>query len=148
MKKYLLHLVRFVLSFIFIWAFFDKLFGLGFATSAERAWINGGSPTYGFLTNAVKGPFAELFQSLVGQGWVDWLFMIGLLGVGISLLTGIALRFAGIAGAILMVLMYLAVLPPENNPLFDDHIVYALILLYFATHAHRSVRKNEPLPSN
>jgi hypothetical protein len=43
---------RVVLGFEFLWAFLDKTFGLGYATPAERAWINGGSPTKGFLRSA------------------------------------------------------------------------------------------------
>jgi thiosulfate dehydrogenase (quinone) large subunit len=42
--------VRVVLGAIFFWAFLDKLLGLGYATKASSAWINGGSPTRGFLT--------------------------------------------------------------------------------------------------
>lgn len=120
--------LRIGLGFIFLWAFVDKTFGLGFATTAERAWINGGSPTYGFLTMATKGPFALFFQSLAGNTLVDWLFMLGLLGVGISLLFNYFVRLGSIAGILMLVLMYLAVLPPENNPIIDDHIIYALIL--------------------
>ena len=37
--------LRIVLGFTFLWAFVDKLFGLGYATPSERSWINGGSPT-------------------------------------------------------------------------------------------------------
>jgi thiosulfate dehydrogenase [quinone] large subunit len=64
------------MGLIFLWAFFDKLLGLGFATKAENAWINGGSPTSGFLLHGTKGPFAEFFQSLAGIPTVDWLFMV------------------------------------------------------------------------
>ena len=45
-------MLRFAMGFIFLWAFFDKVFGLGFATTADKAWIRGGSPTTGFLANA------------------------------------------------------------------------------------------------
>src|SRR3546814_5818912 len=30
---------------VFLWAFLDKLFGLGYSTPSERSWLNGGSPT-------------------------------------------------------------------------------------------------------
>ena len=79
MEKIIYLKLRFIMAFIFLWAFFDKTFGLGFATPTERAWIHGGSPTFGFLTNAVKGPFVDLFHSLARIGAVDWLFMLGLL---------------------------------------------------------------------
>lgn len=121
---------RIALGFLFLWAFFDKLFGLGFATAAERAWVSGGSPTTGFLKMGVNpdSPFAATFSSLAGQAWVDWLFMFGLLGVGVALLLGIGLRIAAVAGSALMLLMWAALIPLENNPVVDDHIVYALVL--------------------
>ena len=48
--------IRISLGWIFLWAFVDKLFGLGFATPSARSWLNGGSPTKGFLANAATGP--------------------------------------------------------------------------------------------
>lgn len=125
-------MLRISIGFVFLWAFFDKLLGLGFSTLSERAWIAGGSPTTGYLMNATKGPFANVFQSLAGNPLIDYLFMLGLLGVGLAFILGISLRFASIAGATMMVLMYLSAAPPENNPLVDDHIIYALVLLVLA----------------
>src|SRR3989344_6132089 len=127
--------LRLVMSFIFLWAFVDKVFGLGFATTEANAWINGGSPTLGFLTHAVKGPFAHFFTSLAGQPFVDWLFMLGLLFIGLTLLLNRYVFWGGIAGAVMVMLMWLAVLPPENNPIVDDHIVYALLLTLLALRA-------------
>lgn len=124
--------LRLSMGFIFLWAFLDKTFGLGFATVSEKAWTNGGSPTYGFLTHAVKGPFAEFFTSLAGNNLVDWLFMLGLLGVGVTLLVNRFVILGALAGSAMLLLMYLAVLPPENNPLIDDHIVYILVLALIA----------------
>jgi len=133
MKRTILGLVRVLLGWTFLWAFFDKLFGLGFATTAEKAWISGGSPTYGFLTHATKGPLIDFYQALAGQAWVDWVFMIGILLIGVSLITGIWVKYSGWFGALLMILMFTAgFLPPENNPIIDDHIIYAILLIYFA----------------
>lgn len=128
--------LRFVMAFIFLWAFFDKVFGLGFATTSEKAWINGGSPTFGFLSHA-KGPFGSFFQSLAGLTIVDWMFMLGLLFIGLTLLLNKYLFWGGIAGAIMMVLMWLAVLFPENNPIVDEHIVYAIVLFILGMKSKR-----------
>lgn len=135
MKTKILSVLRYALSFVFLWAFFDKTFGLGFTTTVEKAWINGGSPTYGFLTMGTKGPFAEFFQGLAGMQVTDWLFMAGLLGIGISLLLNKYIKLGAYAGALMMLLMYLAALFPENNPIIDDHIIYALVLVFFAQSA-------------
>ena len=73
---------RFSLGWVFLWAFLDKTFGLGYATKAEDAWLDGGSPTYGFLNFAATGPFEDFYKSIAGDAWADWLFMIGLAGSG------------------------------------------------------------------
>lgn len=122
-------LSRVSLGWIFLWAYLDKLFGLGFATKPEASWLAGGSPTSGFLGRGTSGPFAGVFQALAGQAWVDWLFMIGLLLIGLALILGVGMRIATTSGAILLFLMWLAVLPKENNPFMDDHIIYIFILM-------------------
>ncbi|WP_212723122.1 DoxX family membrane protein [Nocardioides jishulii] len=120
-------LTRIAIGWVFLWAFLDKTFGLGYATPADRAWIEGGSPTAGFLSG-VQGPFAELFNNMAGQAWADWLFMIGLLGIGVALMLGVFMNLAAASGAVMLVLMWAAVLPLDNNPFMDDHLVYALVL--------------------
>ena len=124
--------LRYVMSFIFLWAFFDKTFGLGFATKSAGAWIHGGSPTAGFLSHAVKGPFVDFFHSLSGMVIVDWLFMLGLLGVGLTLLVNKYVKWGAIAGSIMFALMYVSLMMPENNPIIDEHIVYILVLFLIA----------------
>ena len=126
--RFMMAATRLALGWIFLWAFLDKTFGLGRATPSEGAWVDGGSPTEGFLANAPTGPFADFYNDIAGAAWADWLFMIGLAGIGIALVLGVAMRIAAVSGAVLLVMMWSAVLPPENNPFMDDHIVYALVL--------------------
>ena len=123
-----LGVLRITLGSIFLWAFFDKLLGLGYSTLPAKSWLAGSSPTSGFLKGAA-GTFASQFQMLAGNPVVDWLFMLGLLGIGLALVLGIALRIATISGVVLMLLMWLAVFPPKTNPIVDDHIIYALVLM-------------------
>jgi thiosulfate dehydrogenase [quinone] large subunit len=130
--RYVGAVIRISLGWVFLWAFLDKFFGLGYATPPEGAWLEGGQPTAGFLGNATTGPFADFYQGLAGQVWLDWVFMIGLLGIGLALLLGIGMRIAAAAGALMLVLMWTAVLPPANNPFMDDHLVYALVLVALA----------------
>jgi thiosulfate dehydrogenase [quinone] large subunit len=124
--------LRLALGWTFLWAFVDKVFGLGFATEEKAAWINGGHPTQGFLKFAATGPFKDFYNSIAGAAWADWLFMTGLLGIGLALTLGIGLRIAAAAGTTLLVLMWTAVLPPENNPFMDDHLIYAGVLVTLA----------------
>jgi len=51
--------------------------------------------------------------------------------IGLSLILGVFMRMAIFSGSLMLVLMYLAVLPPEHNPIIDDHIIYSLVLISF-----------------
>jgi thiosulfate dehydrogenase [quinone] large subunit len=59
--------------------------------------------------------------------------MLGLFGIGIALMLGILMRVAAVSGGVLMVLMYTAAMPPEHNPIVDDHVIYALLLMALVT---------------
>ena len=134
---------RVVLGFEFLWAFLDKTFGFGYATPAARAWINGGSPTKGFLSNVTVGPFESTFHAWAGATWADWTFMVGLLAIGVALILGIGLRISAVSGTLMMLLMWAAEWPlakltsagepsMSTNPFVDYHIIYALALIALA----------------
>ena len=121
--------LRLAMGWTFFWAFADKLFGLGYATEAGKGWIDGGSPTFGFLNFASKGPLAETYKGLAGSESVAWLFMLRLLGIGLPLILGIGVRIAGSIGIAMYALMYSALITPENNPFMDAHIVGIIIIM-------------------
>ncbi|MEV7180134.1 hypothetical protein [Kitasatospora sp. NPDC093679] len=134
---------RVALGFVFLWAFLDKAFGLGYATKSAAAWVNGSSPTKGFLSHVSAGPLQSTFHSWAGQAWADWLFMLGLLGLGLALIGGIGLRIAAASGTLLLAMMWAAEWPParhlangaasgSSNPVADYHLVYALLLIVLA----------------
>ena len=140
--RYAWAVTRLSIGFVFLWAFFDKLLALGYATGTDRetgaidrfgdaAWINGGSPTTGYLSG-VAGPFKGLFEPMAGAAWADWLFMAGLLAIGAALMLGIGMRIAAATGALLLGFMWMASLPLDNNPFMDDHLIYAMVLIGLA----------------
>lgn len=138
-SDYIWGMLRIALGLTFLWAFIDKIFGLGFSTCRDeagvvavgcsKAVIAGGSPTEGFLKFGTAGPLAEFFQSLVGNPYIDLLFMAGLLGLGIALTFGIGMKIAAYSGTALMLMMWSAALLPENNPIIDEHIIYAIAIV-------------------
>ncbi|MFH9861142.1 hypothetical protein [Streptomyces sp. NPDC017202] len=135
--------LRLLTGFVFLWAFLDKTFGLGYATGSGKGWIDGGSPTKGFLGSVAVGPMESTFHDWAGAAWADWLFMLGLLGIGLALIAGIGLRLAAVAGTVMMALMWVAEWPPaqhlsdgsasmSTNPFADYHLVYAVVLIALA----------------
>ncbi|MET8827861.1 hypothetical protein ABZX40_19240 [Streptomyces sp. NPDC004610] len=142
-QGYVLAVLRLITGFVFLWAFLDKTFGLGYATPSGKGWLDGGSPTAGFLGSVSAGPLESTFHGWAGDAWADWLFMPGLLGIGVALVAGVALRCAALAGSVMMALMWLAEWPPgrqlsdgspsmSSNPFADYHLVYVLVLITLA----------------
>ncbi len=140
---YALAALRVLTGFVFLWAFLDKTFGLGYATGEGKAWIDGGSPTQGFLGSVTVGPMESTFRSWAGNPWADWLFMLGLLAIGVALIAGVGLRIAALAGTVMMALMWIAEWPPaqhlsdgspsmSTNPFADYHLIYAVVLIALA----------------
>ena len=138
-----LAVLRISTGFVFLWAFLDKTFGLGYATTSSHAWVNGGSPTKGFLASVAVGPMRSPYHAMAGSWAVDWLFMLGLLGIGVALVLGVGLRITAAGGVALMALMWLAEYPlarhtttgsvtQSTNPIVDDHVVYAIVLVVLA----------------
>lgn len=136
-----LAVLRVAFGLTFLWAFFDKLLGLGFSTGAitnaagaktgidlfsKDAWINGGSPTTGFLKFGATGAFKGLYNGMAGQAWVNWAFMLGLLFIGLTLTFGIALRIGAVAGVVMYLMMWSVALLPTTNPVIDVHILGAV----------------------
>lgn len=140
---YVLGGLRIVVGLTFLWAFFDKLLALGYSTGrddkgvvdrfGDAAWIHGNSPTEGFLAFGAKGPFKGFYNSIAGDAWVDWMFMAALLGIGIAFTFGVFTRLAAASGAVLYLMMWTVYLPPDNNPVLDDHILglFACLVLGF-----------------
>ncbi|MGI8901303.1 MAG: hypothetical protein ACR2HA_10310 [Nocardioides sp.] len=145
-----LAVLRIAFGVTFLWAFFDKLLALGFSTGAvtneegvrtgidflakDGAWLNGGNPTEGFLAFGVPAhnPFKSIFESMAGDTWVNVLFMVGLLAIGATLISGVGMRIGTAAGALMYLLMWTASLPLENNPVVDVHLIGAISMVVLA----------------
>lgn len=138
--------LRIIMGLTFLWAFLDKTFGLGYSTTSAQSWINGGSPTEGFLAHVYVGPMQDVLRSWAGSAWVDWLFMLGMLGIGLALLLGVGTRLAAATGTIVLAFMWIAEWPlaqhtasgaatSSTNPLIDYHIVYIAVLIVLALFA-------------
>ncbi|WP_051062694.1 DoxX family protein [Ilumatobacter nonamiensis] len=148
--------LRLALGWSFVWAFFDKLFGLGFSTCrvsddtgaatntidfmCDSAMLKGGSPTYGLLEFGTQGSHTGgLFRWMASSGpdtigIADILFMLALFFGGFALMLGVGVRIAAIGCAILMAFMFLALdVWPDTNPINSSHTIEMIAFLGIAT---------------
>lgn len=112
--KFLVLALRLGLGWLFIQSAYTKL------TAA------GGWTASGYLAKA-SGPLAEWFHSMSGNGAVDGLVMIGELLIGIGLVLGIVTRFTALAGSAMVVLFFIAKLPPAGTWV-NQQIIYLVAL--------------------
>jgi len=79
---------------------------------------------YGWLAGGDILPFINIMN--------EW----GLTLLGISLIAGVFVRWSAPLGALLMLLYYIPTLAfpmvGDHSYIVDDHIIYALVLLYFS----------------
>ncbi|MBI1998963.1 MAG: DoxX family protein [Parcubacteria group bacterium] len=90
----------------------------------------------GYLAGAKTFPaLFQWFAVPANIGWVNFVNEWGLALVGLLLITGLFVRYASIAGIVLMALYYLPVLafpyPNAHSFIVDEHIIYILVLLFF-----------------
>ena len=124
-QKISLFALRFSMGWLFFYAGITKVL--------DPAWS-----AAGYLTSAKT--FSVFYIWLAQPGFLQFINFInewGLTLLGVSLILGIAVRLSSGFGVLLMLLYYFPVLDfPYPNPhsyLVDEHIVYALVLTYFAT---------------
>ena len=121
--KKILAALRIALGWLFFYAGITKV--LNPAWSAK-----------GYLLGAKS--FSGFYAWMASDGvlpLVDFMNKWGLTLLGLSLILGVAVRLFSLFGAGLMILYWLPVLDfprVEHGYLVDDHVIYALALLFFA----------------
>ena len=97
----------------------------------DAAWINGGSPTEGYLKFGADGPFKEFYNRIAGAAWADWASCRSPLHRRRTDLRG---RHADRCHRRRHPLRDDVDRrpPPENNPIIDDHILGAISLVALA----------------
>lgn len=120
-KDFLLFLLRVSMGWLLFYAGITKLF--------NPQWSAGG-----YLQNAKT--LSGFYQWLATPEMLpitNFLNEWGLTLLGVALLLGVFVRWAGILGAALMLLYYFPILEfpyaGEHSYIVDDHIIYALVLL-------------------
>jgi thiosulfate dehydrogenase (quinone) large subunit len=123
--KYLLVALRVALGWLMFYAGITKVMDPDWSAA-------------GYLTHASSFPgfFASLADSSI-LPCINFVNEWGLTLLGVSLILGIGVRLSGVLGAVLMLMYYLPVLDfpmaGEHSYIVDEHIIYALVLLYLSS---------------
>lgn len=127
MTKYqnvFIFLLRIALGWLFFWAGITKVINPAWSAEGYLKGAKTFTGFYGWLTQSSMLPVVNFIN--------EW----GLVLLGISLILGIGVRLSSLLGTLLMILYYIPILQfPYPNPhsfLVDEHIIYALLLLYLA----------------
>lgn len=132
-------IVRIVLGIGFLFAGLDKaldLAGSGKAFSAAGFLKFGTLGAYpGSDPKAIVNPTHDLWVALAGNGSlmtiINTMVVFGEIAVGVCLILGLATRFAGIMGALMTGLFFVAAWSFANGPI-NEQLLYAVTAGYLA----------------
>jgi thiosulfate dehydrogenase [quinone] large subunit len=113
----------------FMWASGKPFTSLGYLTAGTKgAWLGSSAtsvvnPTHGFWVGiAANTSLVSVFDTLV---------VFGEIAIGVALILGVATRFAGLMGALLMTLLFVSNWSFASGP-FNEQFMYGLIALTIA----------------
>jgi thiosulfate dehydrogenase [quinone] large subunit len=123
----------------FLYAGLDKVMHFAGAGKAFNAvgFLKGGTlgAAPGSAEGAVVNPTHDLWVSLAGNpglmGVINFLVVFGEIAIGVALILGIATRFAGILGGLMMGLFYVATWDFSHG-FVTEQFMYGIIALFVA----------------
>lgn len=106
-----------------------SLIGLGL-----RLFVGGGWDAWNTIgvvlpSTYPRGPIGDIFLNFWGNPFVIQLLIWSSVLVGIALVLGIAVRLASYGGILIMLMLYLAVIPP-SSVILNQQIMYIVVLLF------------------
>jgi len=131
--------LRIVMGIGFLYAGLEKVFDFAGSgkpfTSAGFLQFGTAGTLPGSDPKAIVNPTHDLWVSLATNaqliGFIDGLVLVGELAIGAALILGLATRFAGVMGAILMGFITVAAWSFAFGPV-NETMLYAAVALYLA----------------
>lgn len=108
-----------------------SMIGLGLRLFVGGGWGAWNSIGVVLPTTYPRGPIGDIFLSFWGNEFVIQLLIWGSVAVGLSLVFGAFLRLGAYGGILIMLMLYLAVIPPASV-IFNQHTVYIMVLAILA----------------
>ncbi len=120
----ILGLLRFALGILYFYAGITKILNPEWTSKGYLLSAKTFTAFYAWLASPSMLPITDFMN--------EW----GLTLLGVSLILGVFVRLSSVLGALMMILYYFPILDfpyvGAHSFLVDEHIVYALVLLYFA----------------
>ena len=124
-RRYLLVLLRVATGFLFLYAGASKIMDPEWSAAGYLSAAKTFPDFYSWLLSPEILPAVNFIN--------EW----GLALLGVSLILGVFVRLSSVLGAVLMLLYYIPILDfpyaGEHSYIVDEHIIYILVLLYFAS---------------
>ena len=106
-----------------------SLIGLGLRLFVGGGWDAWNSIGVVLPTTYPRGPIGDIFLAFWGNQFVIQLLIWSSVLVGIALVLGIAVRLASYGGMLIMLMLYLAVIPP-GSVILNQQIIYIVVFLF------------------
>lgn len=129
MQKYGLLAMRITVGWYFLYAGFSKIIAENWSAAKYLQGATSLSGFYGWLAGPTMLPIVNFVN--------EW----GLLLIGLSILTGVLVKWSAPLGAAMMILYYFPVLdfPTAGHGfIVDEHLIYAAVLVFLAGHYHEN----------
>lgn len=108
-----------------------SMIGLGLRLFIDGGWGAWNSIGVVLPTTYPRGPIGDIFLNFWGNQFVIQLLIWGAVLVGLSLVFGAFLRLGAYGGILIMLMLYLAVIPPASV-IFNQHTIYIMALAILA----------------
>lgn len=107
------------------------MIGLGLRLFVGGGWGAWNSIGVVLPSTYPRGPIGNIFVNFWGNVYVIQLLIWSSVAVGIALVLGFFLRLASYGGILIMLMLYLAVIPPASV-IFNQQIIYILVFAILA----------------
>lgn len=137
---------RIVIGVIFLWAGLEKLLGSGsdgftaagflqFGTNGTLGWpFVSGEVAQGTVFNPTHDFWASLGANGTIMPIVNFLVVVGQIGIGTGLILGLFTRFAAVAGTLMMALFFLAIWD-FGHGIVNEQLLIAVVTSYLGVMA-------------
>lgn len=108
-----------------------SMIGLGLRLFFSGGWGAWNSMGVVLPSTYPRGPIGKIFLNFWGNYFVIQLLIWASVAVGLALVFGAFLRLASYGGILIMLMLYLAVIPPATV-IFNQHTVYMMVFAILA----------------